>query len=147
MGYIQIIAVLHDVRPHFLRVPAPGAEEMSHFCSVMDAGTCRYIPVIEIWRMHRITTTSQNTDQDVISSSSRWSVSEMMPRTLHPFYFLLMATFNQVRIHPAKLSTHSTCSGPISASWRDWPWNLYLSSKVQSPRQVRMCTGPRQDAG
>ena len=83
--------------------------------------------------MHRITTTSQNTDQDVISSSSRWSVSEMMPRTLHPFYFLLMATFNQVRIHPAKLSTHSTCSGPISASWRDWPWNLYLSSKVQSP--------------
>ena len=47
--YILIIAVLHDVRPHFLRVPAPGAEEMSHFCSVMDAGTCRYIPVIEIW--------------------------------------------------------------------------------------------------
>ena len=36
--YIQIIALLHDVSPHFLRVPAPGAEEMSHFCSVMDAG-------------------------------------------------------------------------------------------------------------
>ena len=47
--YILIIAVLHDVSPHFLRVPAPGAEEMSHFCSVMDAGTCRYIPAIEIW--------------------------------------------------------------------------------------------------
>ena len=94
----------------FYVFPSPGRREMSHFCSVMDAGPgpvdIRYIPVIEIWTMHRITTTSQNTDQDVISSSSRWSVSKMMPRTLHPFYFLLMAAYNQVRIHPANFKFH-----------------------------------------
>ena len=69
--YILIIAVLHDARPHFLRVPEPGAAgDVSLLLrDGCRARACRYIPVIEIWTMHRITTTSQNTDQDVISIS------------------------------------------------------------------------------
>ena len=103
--------MLHGTRPHFLRVPEPGAAGdvsllLSDGCRARACRYIRYIPVIEIRTMHRITTTSQNTDQDVISSSSRWSVSKMMPRTLHPFYFLLMAAYNQVRIHPANFKFH-----------------------------------------